>query len=134
MKYQAYIPTEAEEQTRLVQYLRFKKIPHFAIPNGGSRNKIEGKNLKAQGVVAGVPDMMIPVANKKYHGLFIELKRKKGGVLSERQKRFIDYLDYAGYKTAVAKGSEEAKHIIENYLSDELSSKHKELFKNVLKG
>ena len=128
-----YIPTEAEEQIRLINYLKFKSIPFYAIPNGGSRNAREAKNLKAQGVVAGVPDIMIPVPTKRYAGLFVELKRKKGGVLSEKQKRFIDYLDYAGYKTAVAKGSEEAKQIIEEYLSDELSSRHKELFKSVLK-
>lgn len=30
----------------------------FHVPNGGSRNKIEGMQLKAQGVVAGIPDIL----------------------------------------------------------------------------
>ena len=58
MKVKQYIPTEAEEQVRLINYLKFKSIPFYAIPNGGSRNAREAKNLKAQGVVAGVPDIM----------------------------------------------------------------------------
>lgn len=30
----------------------------FAVPNGGFRNKVEASQLKASGVVAGVPDML----------------------------------------------------------------------------
>lgn len=30
----------------------------FHVPNGGSRSKIEGMQLKASGVVSGIPDML----------------------------------------------------------------------------
>lgn len=57
----------------------------FAIPNGGYRNASEAANLKSQGVKAGVPDLMLPVACGQFHGLFIEMKRpkeiKQGGVV-----------------------------------------------------
>lgn len=49
----------------------------FAIPNGGSRDKAEAANLKAEGVKAGVPDIFLPVQRHGYAGLFIELKRPK---------------------------------------------------------
>jgi len=110
--------SEAKEQENLVYYLRLKKIPFFAIPNGGSRNKIEAANLKRQGVVAGVPDMMIPVPNKNYAGLFIEMKRKKGGVVSKYQKEWISRLNSLGYKAVVCKGFEEAKKVIEEYMDE----------------
>jgi hypothetical protein len=47
----------------------------FAIPNGGSRDKREAANLKAEGVKSGVPDVFLPVPRHNYLGLFIELKR-----------------------------------------------------------
>ena len=109
---------EAKEQENFVQYLRLNAIPHFAIPNGGSRNRIEAANLKRQGVIAGVPDMMIPLPNKKYSGLFIEMKRKKGGVVSKYQKRWIEFLNQYGYKAVVCKGNEEAINAVQEYLDD----------------
>ena len=65
----------------------------FAIPNGGQRNAATGANLKAEGVKRGVPDLMLPVARRGWHGLFIEMKRpaskgKKAGSLSPEQRDF----------------------------------------------
>jgi hypothetical protein len=34
----------------------------FAIPNGGLRHKAEANKLKSEGVKAGVPDIMLPIA------------------------------------------------------------------------
>lgn len=67
----------------------------FAIPNGGSRGgdkrsaQIVGAQMKAEGVKAGVSDMMLPVPKHNLCGLFIELKREDGGAgLSPLQKEF----------------------------------------------
>ena len=46
----------------------------FAVPNGGLRSKTEAARLKAAGVKAGVPDIMLAVARCGFHGLFIEMK------------------------------------------------------------
>jgi hypothetical protein len=43
----------------------------FAIPNGGSRDKREAANLKAEGVKSGVPDVFLPVPRHNYLVLFI---------------------------------------------------------------
>lgn len=111
-------PKERDEQKLLVKYLQIKRIPFYAIPNGGSRNKIEARNMKAEGVSAGVPDICIPVPNKKYHGLYIEMKRQKGGVVSENQKKWIDRLNQNGYLAVVCRGFEEAREVVKEYMKE----------------
>ncbi len=111
-------PTEREEQKLLVQYLQARRIPFYAVPNGGSRNPIEARNMKAEGVSAGVPDICIPVPNKRYHGLYVEMKRQKGGRVSEKQKIWIERLNKLGYLAVVCKGAEEAKVVVEKYMKE----------------
>lgn len=104
----------------------------FAIPNGGHRNVIVAKKLKAEGVRAGVPDLMLPVARGGYHGLFIEMKAggsemgdgrwemgkaKRKGVVSDAQSQFLRALAAQGFKAAVCYGSEQAENILREYLS-----------------
>ena len=116
------IPTEAQEQKDLFRWaeLMSKRYPElellFHIPNGGSRHIVEAANLKAQGVRAGVPDIFLPVARLGYHGMFIEMKRRKGGRLSEAQKEWICVLERNGYFAIVCAGWEEAVEAIESYL------------------
>lgn len=112
--------TEEQEQGLLHQWSlrhpdeRLKLL--FAIPNGGQRNAIVGAKLKATGVKKGVPDLLLPVANKTHHGLFIELKRIKGASTSPEQKAWIAKLNEQGYMAVVCRGFEEAKKTIEDYL------------------
>ena len=116
------IPTEAQEQEALfrwAQWLSGKypelKLMHH-IPNGGSRNPVEAARLKAQGVLAGIPDIFLPAARGEYHGLYIEMKRQKGGRLSEDQKIMIDALRHQGYRVVVCRGCEDAMNVIKSYL------------------
>lgn len=120
---------ESEEQEALFQWASIKRNTYpeldllFHVPNGGSRNKKEAYNLKKQGVKSGVPDLFLPVAVYKgngqwYHGLFIEMKRRKGGKLSNNQKEWILKLDEQGYKVTVAKGYNDAIKIITDYLNN----------------
>lgn len=93
----------------------------FHIPNGGKRNPREGARLKAQGVKAGVPDIMVPVASGNYLGLFIEMKRcnepgKHKPVVSGQQKHMMELLEKQGYKCVVAYGADEALQLLEQYL------------------
>ena len=94
----------------------------YAIPNGGKRAIKTAIALKAQGVKSGVPDMCLPVARGEYHGLYIELKRQKGGTVSEAQKSWITALAEQGYKAVVCKGAEEAIGTIKEYLQWEHTS------------
>lgn len=58
-----------------------------------------------------------PLKNSKYNGLFIELKRIKGGSVSKEQKDFISFLNNQGYLAVVCKGHKEAIVVIEHYLA-----------------
>lgn len=102
---------EAEEQAIVVKIIEGCNCPIFHIPNGA----YGAKNLSRQGVRAGVPDLMIPVARGAYHGLFIEMKIKKGTV-SEKQRRWIDLLNKQKYLAIVAYGAEEAIQIFQKYI------------------
>ena len=118
MKHNNY---EANEQATLFQWAAFNegKYPELAllyhIPNGGSRNKIEAYNLKRQGVKAGVPDLCLPVARGKYHGLYIELKHGKNK-LSDNQKIWLKRLQNQGYCAECCYGWQAAANLIEEYL------------------
>lgn len=114
---------EHTEQVTLMQWWQLAcrgfGIPEpllFAIPNGGQRNVIVASKLKAEGVRAGVPDLFLAVARHGGHGLFIEMKKAKGGVPSDKQKTMLAQLDDNGYATAICHGWIEAKTTIENYL------------------
>jgi hypothetical protein len=106
------LPTEHEEQRELVRWFRqtYKGVRIFAIPNGGQRSRAAAGRLKAEGVSAGVPDLFVPV-----WGLWIEMKRQKGGVVSAEQKDWINYLQSVNHVCIVGKGAEAAKAAISDF-------------------
>ncbi len=113
------ILSEHDEQTLLIKWfdLQYRgRIVLFAIPNGGQRNLLVAKKMKAEGVRAGVPDLFLAVARHGFAGLFIEMKRVKSGYVSQTQKEMISRLENAGYKCIVCKGFDHAKAEIEEYL------------------
>ena len=102
------IPSEHEEQRDFVSWFRktFPDVWISAIPNGGHRNKAAALKLKMEGVSPGIPDLYIPA-----WGLWIEMKRQKGGSVSEYQKAWIKYLRDIGHQVEVCKGCEAAKKV-----------------------
>ena len=104
------VPSEHIEQVRFVSWFRrnYPDVRIMAIPNGGARSKATAGKLKAEGVSAGVPDLFIPEWR-----LWIEMKRQKGGSVSAAQRDWMEYLERAGYETAVCKGCEDAIETIE---------------------
>lgn len=123
MKIQNTLPTESVEQQTLFRWAAFQtaKYPEldlmFAIPNGGKRHYKTAITLKAEGVKAGIPDIMLPVSRNGYYGLFIELKRIKGGTLTLNQKERIPKIINQGYAVAVCYGFEDAQSTIMNYIT-----------------
>ena len=109
--------TEGQIQSQLFQWAAYRKdlALLFAVPNGGTRNKIEAVNLKRQGVKPGVPDMFLPVARRGYHGLFIELKTETGRT-SKNQDAWIADLNAQGYFCPVCHGFDSAVRVIEWYM------------------
>ena len=97
--------------------LQYPKELIYAIPNGGQRNIITAKKLKAEGVTAGIPDLFIAAACGGFNGMYIELKNGKQGILSENQKSIIAHLQNKGYKVVVCRSFEDFTSIINAYLS-----------------
>lgn len=116
--------TEAQHQSALIKWSQLPQIraryPELKllhhIPNGGRRDPIEAKHLKAQGVKPGVPDLCLPVARGTYHGLYIEMKTETGRP-SDNQKWWIKELNDQKYKAVICHGWEEAKKCLTDYLS-----------------
>ena len=79
----------------------------FAIPNGTPTSQTAGRYMVAEGVKAGVPDILVPLARVSPQGtvyscLFIEMKEPiMGGELRDSQKNMISLLKHAGAAVAV---------------------------------
>ena len=109
---------ESNLQIQCVKWFRlqYPNVIIASIPNGGKRNAITASILKQEGVLAGMPDLIVCCAKNGYSGLFIEMKYGKNR-LTDEQKEFGDYVNKQGYCTAVAYSAEEAIEIIDDYLS-----------------
>ena len=122
--------TEHEEQVMLIKMLDLYKqtIPEaqllFAIPNGGKRTIGTARKLKAEGVKAGIPDLFLPVARGRYHGMFIEMKREKVGCTTAAQERMIEALQTQDYAAVVCHGCNDALLSIQNYLKQPTPPRH----------
>ena len=116
------VPTEADEQKALFEWIEWAKPKYpalwntFHIPNEGRRSLRYGREMVAQGMRSGVPDIFIASPARQYAGLFIEMKRRDGGRLSNEQKHWLDRLNRAGYLAVVCNGWEEARNVILEYL------------------
>ncbi len=114
-------PTEQQEQTCVVNWFRMQYPQEliFNIPNGVyiKSHSVRGM-MKKSGLTSGVPDLCVAVANRHYNGLYIEMKRRKGGVVSQEQKDIIEHLNTRGYKAVVCKGADEAIKVITQYMGD----------------
>lgn len=90
----------------------------WAIPNGGARHIATAIKLKQEGVTAGVADLFLMIPANGLHGLFIEMKKDKGGRLQQNQENFLNLAESMGYGAEVAYGFEEAQKIIQKYLRE----------------
>lgn len=119
--------TEDTEQQAVIQWVRIAaghypalKLLHH-IPNGGSRNKREASKLKRMGVLAGVPDLHLPVASAGYSSLYIEMKYGDGRLLTS-QKDFLIRAAYFHNFCAVCYTAEDAIAVLQDYLDNRFNT------------
>jgi hypothetical protein len=108
--------TEHKLQVACVKWFRYQ-FPHyliFSIPNERKVSPIAGKRFKDAGRVAGIPDLCIPVPCYNYHGMFVELKSKKGK-LSDNQKAVHKILEN-NYKVVTCYSFDEFQQAVKDYL------------------
>lgn len=87
----------------------------FAVPNGGSRRRIEAAIMKAEGVTAGVADVLFLYPNSEYHGLCIEFKTKTGRQ-QKSQKCFQNAIEAQGYQYAIVRSVDDFIELVKNYI------------------
>lgn len=117
------IPTESEEQRAVMEWAeaasgRWPELRLlYHVPNEGQRSMATGGRLRAEGLKSGVPDLCLPSAHGKYHGLYIEMKRTQGSKTTPEQKEWLEALEVEGYKTALCRGADAAIETIMGYLT-----------------
>lgn len=114
--------TESKIQIQCVTWLNYQ-YPHlaplfFAVPNGGYRNAVEASIMKAEGVRAGVTDLILNVPSGTYTQLGIEMKTEsKDSRQSAAQKRYQRYAEAVGIKYIVCRSFEQFKQEASEYIA-----------------
>jgi len=96
-------PLESREQQVLVAWLIREGYFVYSIPNHQGMKKHEG-------AVPGIPDLQIALDGGKV--LWIEMKRRKGGVLSPAQIKVHAMLRALGHTVILALGAKDAREQI----------------------
>lgn len=116
------VDREGLEQAALIKELELR-LPDVAaliyhVPNGGHRHKQVAVKLKGQGVKAGVPDLVLPMARGGYFGLYLEFKATapNDAAVSASQHVWIRRLNDQGYLAIVCRGHFDAMEQVRAYL------------------
>lgn len=112
---------EGQEQAALMREIEMRHPEVFLlmyhVPNGGHRHKAVAAKLKGQGVKAGVPDLVLPMARGGFFGLYIEFKATVDPApVSASQHAYIDRLNLQGYLAIVCRGHFDAMEQLRAYL------------------
>jgi hypothetical protein len=103
---------EHAEQVEVVRWLRAADITFCASANAAKRSAALAAMLKAAGMQAGFPDLMIfdaPPLAPEFIGVAIEMKRADGkGRVSDEQQGWLIALAARGWKTKVCHGAADA--------------------------
>jgi hypothetical protein len=123
------VPHEKEEQAAFfahaaLYYGRFPLLRWllFATRSGAwlhgdvKQRSMQAAAAKKQGAKVGVADIICLIPMGTYNGLVIEMKRQKGGKVSQKQADWLAAAEEAGYYTAVCRGADEAIEVFEWYM------------------
>ena len=98
----------------------YQPVKHISIGKNVCYNISDRPNLLFKEVVKKDTDTRLSgdIRHTWYWGLAIEMKREKGGVVSDEQQAWIDGLNNSGYKAVVCRGYDEAIKTITEYLGE----------------
>ena len=99
-------------QRAIIRRLALLGIVAVHVPNGGSRGRIEGARLKAEGVMAGFPDLIL-IGTAGRVG-FLEVKGPTGR-LSDAQRDRIAMLHARGHLVAVVRCQDYAEQVVRQW-------------------
>lgn len=108
-------------QCRCVRWFRYSypglAARLFAVPNGGRRDAVTGAKLKAEGVLAGVSDLILLVPSKEHHALLIEMKTAHGRQSATQKAWERKLTEDNEYMYVVCHSFDEFELTITNYLA-----------------
>ncbi|MBQ3812871.1 MAG: VRR-NUC domain-containing protein [Bacteroidales bacterium] len=113
--------TESDLQRTCVAWFRAQypkdELMLFAVPNGGGRSAIEAGIMKAEGVTAGVADLLLLEARGGWGCLCIEMKtKKKWSRQRDSQKAWQEATERAGNRYVVCRTLEEFQTVVADYM------------------
>lgn len=113
--------SEHHHQAALVKWAGIKAATDdryrwlFAVPNAAKRSRRLAAIMKAEGLKAGVPDLIWPVASGEYHGMAIEMKYGRNKP-TKAQYEWMAALKRLGWHVVVCYDWVEAAKEMEVYL------------------
>lgn len=115
----SHIESEMQRSCKRWFDLQYPKLSRllFAVPNGGARNSREAAIMKAEGVTAGVADMILLIPRHGYGCLCIEFKTKEGRQ-SDSQRHWQADAEANGNKYVVIRSVDQFVNEIKKYLAD----------------
>lgn len=112
--------SERHNQIELVRFLRWRRVLFLGTLNGelglGNEGGVAIAKAKQVGLEKGAPDILLLEPRGGYHGLALELKHAKGGILSHEQRVWLDALRRRGYMAVCKNGAPAAIKCISDYL------------------
>lgn len=125
------VPSEDVEQIHFVQWLDEEGIPYWHTNNEmWTKSWKQKTRAKAMGVKSGIPDLFLAFDGKL---VGIEMKRTKGGVVSDNQKYWGTILEGSGVPCFVCRGCDHAIATVEQLLSEGYKKMPKQIIENAEK-
>jgi hypothetical protein len=88
---------------------------YYHVPNERKGTMAQMSRLKAQGVLSGVSDVVLPLRSGEFAGVYCELK-KAGGTPSKEQKQFLNSVANEGYLAIVVNDLATFKEVFTYYI------------------
>lgn len=117
---QSVNPLEECEQSTVARWLEAHKILYQASAMGAFMHPATFMKAKKLGCQAGHPDIIIydrpsMIQDGMVHvGVAIEMKRRKGGIVSKKQTEWIKALEDNGWKCKIAYGCDDAIQFLQD--------------------
>jgi len=110
---------EWKEQMYTVDWANMHPVARkclLAIFNEGQRSPKRTAIMKRMGLRVGVSDLFMAYPAHGKHGLWIEIKKRKGSKVAPEQAAWLNLMNSLNYVAVLCYGWEEAVNAIKNYL------------------
>lgn len=109
---------ESKLQQACVRWFRlqYPKYLIVAIPNGGQRSAVEAAIMQAEGVTAGMPDLMILIPGRV---LFVEMKYGKNKA-TDKQKTIHTKLESLNFEIQICYTFDDFYKTVNTFVNNEL--------------